>query len=80
MTQIFGLGASVFTLDEERGRRVADRIDADMVFVNHPTRTAADLPFGGVKNSGYRRELSSMGVQEFMNKKLVRVAAIDAAP
>ena len=50
-----------------------------MVFVNHPTWTAADLPFGGVKNSGYGRELSRMGIQEFVNKKLVRVAAIDAA-
>lgn len=74
----FGLGASIFTRDEERGRRVADRIDTGMVFVNHPTWTAADLPFGGVKNSGYGRELSSMGIQEFVNKKLVRVAAIDA--
>ena len=75
----FGLGASIFTRDEARGRRVADRIDTGMVFVNHPTWTAADLPFGGVKNSGYGRELSSMGIQEFVNKKLVRVAAIDAA-
>lgn len=75
----FGLGASIFTSDEARGRRVADRIDTGMVFVNHPTWTAADLPFGGVKNSGYGRELSSMGIQEFVNKKLVRVAAIDAA-
>ena len=56
------------------------RIDAGMVFVDHPTWTAADLPFGGVKKSGYGRELSSMGIWEFMNKKLVRVAAIDAAP
>lgn len=73
----FGLGASIFTRDEARGRRVADRIDTGMVFVNHPTWTAADLPFGGVKNSGYGRELSSMGIQEFVNKKLVRVAAIN---
>jgi len=75
----FGLGGSVFTRDETRGRRVAGRIDTGMMFVNHPTWTAADLPFGGVKNSGYGRELSSMGIQEFVNKKLVRVAAIDAA-
>ena len=75
----FGLGASVFTRDEGRGRRMAGRIDAGMVFINHPTWTAADLPFGGVKNSGYGRELSRMGIQEFVNKKLVRVAAIDAA-
>ena len=74
----FGLGASIFTGDEARGRRVADRIDTGMAFINHPTWTVADLPFGGVKNSGYGRELSSMGIQEFVNKKLVRVAAIDA--
>ena len=49
-----------------------------MVFVNHPTWTATDLPFGGIKNSGYGRELSSQGIQEFVNKKLVRVASIDA--
>lgn len=75
----FGLGGSVFTSDEARGRRVASRIDTGMMFVNHPTWTAADLPFGGIKNSGYGRELSRMGIQEFVNKKLIRVAAIDAA-
>ena len=69
----------MFTRDEGRGRRIADRIDSGMVFINHPTWTAADLPFGGVKNSGYGREFSRMGIQEFVNKKLVRVAAIDAA-
>jgi len=74
----YGLGGSVFTQDIERGKRVASRIDTGMVFVNHPTWTAADLPFGGIKNSGYGRELSSHGIQEFVNKKLVRVAAINA--
>jgi len=74
----FGLGGSVFTKDVARGRRVASRVDTGMVFVNHPTWTTADLPFGGIKNSGYGRELSSMGIQEFVNKKLVRVASIDA--
>lgn len=49
-----------------------------MMFINHPTWTTPDLPFGGVKDSGYGRELSSMGIQEFVNKKLVRVEAIDA--
>jgi succinate-semialdehyde dehydrogenase/glutarate-semialdehyde dehydrogenase len=53
------------------------RVDTGMVFINHPTWTAADLPFGGIKNSGYGRELSSLGIQEFVNKKLVRVASID---
>jgi len=74
----FGLGGSVFTKDVARGKRVASRIDTGMVFVNHPTWTAMDLPFGGIKNSGYGRELSSLGIQEFVNKKLVRVASIDA--
>ena len=74
----FGLGGSVFTKDVARGKRVASRIDTGMVFVNHPTWTTPDLPFGGIKNSGYGRELSSMGIQEFVNKKLVRVASIDA--
>ena len=74
----FGLGGSVFTRDVARGKRVASRVDTGMVFVNHPTWTTPDLPFGGIKNSGYGRELSSMGIQEFVNKKLVRVAAIDA--
>lgn len=74
----FGLGGSVFTQDIERGKRVASRIDTGMVFINHPTWTACDLPFGGIKNSGYGRELSSMGIQEFVNKKLVRVSSIDA--
>ena len=74
----FGLGGSVFTKDVARGKRVASRIDTGMMFVNHPTWTAPDLPFGGIKNSGYGRELSSMGIQEFVNKKLVRVASIDA--
>lgn len=74
----FGLGGSVFTKDVARGKRVASRIDTGMVFVNHPTWTAADLPFGGIKTSGYGRELSSLGIQEFVNKKLVRNSSIDA--
>ena len=49
-----------------------------MMFVNQPTWTLPELPFGGIKNSGYGRELSSMGIHEFVNKKLVRVASIDA--
>jgi succinate-semialdehyde dehydrogenase / glutarate-semialdehyde dehydrogenase len=74
----FGLGGSVFTADVERGKRIARRIDTGMVFINHPTWTAADLPFGGIKNSGYGRELSSLGIHEFVNKKLIRVSALDA--
>jgi len=74
----FGLGGSVFTENVARGKRVASRVDTGMMFVNHPTWTTPDLPFGGIKNSGYGRELSSMGIQEFVNKKLVRVTSIDA--
>jgi succinate-semialdehyde dehydrogenase/glutarate-semialdehyde dehydrogenase len=74
----FGLGGSVFTKDVARGKRLASRVDTGMMFVNHPTWTRPDLPFGGIKDSGYGRELSSMGIQEFVNKKLVCVEAIDA--
>jgi succinate-semialdehyde dehydrogenase/glutarate-semialdehyde dehydrogenase len=72
----FGLGCSVFTQDIERGKRVADQIDTGMVFINHPTWTQADLPFGGTKGSGYGRELSELGVDEFVNKKLIRVSEL----
>ena len=72
----FGLGGSVFTRDVERGKRVADQIDAGMVFINHPTWTQADLPFGGVKHSGYGRELSELGINEFVNKKLIRTSEL----
>ena len=70
----FGLGGSVFTQNIERGRRVARRIDTGMVFVNSAAVSLPDLPFGGVKNSGYGRELSAAGIQEFVNRKLIRVA------
>lgn len=72
----FGLGGSVFTSDIERGKRVADQIDTGMVFINHPTWTQADLPFGGTKGSGYGRELSELGIDEFVNKKLIRTSAL----
>ena len=73
----FGLGGSVFTQDIERGKRVADQIDTGMVFINHPTWTQADLPFGGTKQSGFGRELSELGIQEFVNKKLIRVSGLN---
>ena len=69
----FGLGGSVFTQDIERGKRVARRIDTGMVFINSSAVSSPELPFGGVKNSGYGRELSGAGIQEFVNKKLIRV-------
>ncbi|WP_109478200.1 NAD-dependent succinate-semialdehyde dehydrogenase [Paraburkholderia sp. C35] len=67
----YGLGGSVLTADIERGQRVADRIDTGMIFVNRPFATTPQLPFGGVKNSGFGRELSLAGFDEFVNKKLV---------
>jgi succinate-semialdehyde dehydrogenase/glutarate-semialdehyde dehydrogenase len=77
----FGLGCSIFSEDEHRARRVAEQIDVGMVTINHPGFTAPDLPFGGVKQSGYGRELGELGLQEFVNKKMIRtVAANDPAP
>ena len=73
----FGLGGSVFTADLVRGKRVARRIETGMVFVNHPTWTSPELPFGGINNSGYGRELSSLGIQEFVNKKLIHVESLE---
>jgi succinate-semialdehyde dehydrogenase/glutarate-semialdehyde dehydrogenase len=68
----FGLGGSVCTQDEARGQRVASRVDTGMMFVNNIDWADAELPFGGIKHSGYGRELGNMGIQEFVNKKLVR--------
>jgi succinate-semialdehyde dehydrogenase/glutarate-semialdehyde dehydrogenase len=72
----FGLGCSIFTQNIEKGKRIADLIDTGMVFINHPTWTQADLPFGGTKGSGYGRELSELGIDEFVNKKLIRISAL----
>ena len=74
----FGLGGSVWTKDVARGKRVASQIDTGMMFVNNIDWTDAELPFGGVKHSGYGRELGNMGIQEFVNKKLVRTVVMDA--
>lgn len=76
----FGLGASVFTADLERGKRIALAIESGMTFVNNPTWSTPHLPFGGVKNSGYGRELSQLGFGEFVNWKLVAVSEAGALP
>jgi succinate-semialdehyde dehydrogenase/glutarate-semialdehyde dehydrogenase len=68
----YGLGSYVFTTDPEQAERVADQIDAGMVFINGVMLDAAELPFGGVKRSGFGRELGHFGVDEFVNKKLIR--------
>ena len=69
----YGLGSYVMTNDPEQALRVADKIDAGMVFVNVVGADAAELPFGGVKRSGFGRELGRFGADEFVNKKLIRV-------
>jgi succinate-semialdehyde dehydrogenase/glutarate-semialdehyde dehydrogenase len=74
----FGLGGSVFTQDLERGKRVASRVETGMMFINNIDWSDAELPFGGIKYSGYGRELGDMGIQEFVNKKLVREADVPA--
>lgn len=74
----FGLGGSVFTRDTKHGAAVARQISTGMVFVNHPTMVKADLPFGGIRRSGYGRELLGLGIKEFVNHKLIDVVDIDA--
>lgn len=74
----FGLGGSVFTSDTKHGADVARKISTGMVFVNHPTKVEADLPFGGIRRSGYGRELLGLGLKEFVNHKLIDVVDIDA--
>jgi len=76
----FGLGGSVFTANLERGRDVARRIESGMVFVNRPVWSAPELPFGGVKNSGYGRELSELGIGEFVNRKQINISAAGSPP
>jgi succinate-semialdehyde dehydrogenase/glutarate-semialdehyde dehydrogenase len=70
----FGLGSYVMTNDPEQAARVADQIDAGMVYVNIVGADSAELPFGGTKRSGFGRELGRYGADEFVNKKLIRIS------
>ncbi len=74
----FGLGGSVFTKDVARGLKLASRVETGMMFINNISWSDAELPFGGIKNSGYGRELGDMGIQQFVNKKLVRTGDFSA--
>ena len=69
----FGLGSYVFSNDPDQAQRVADALDTGMVYVNGVGLDGAELPFGGVKRSGFGRELGRYGIEEFVNKKLIRV-------
>jgi len=69
----FGLGSSIWTGDVERGKKLAESVEAGLVFVNGMVASDARLPFGGVKNSGYGRELSDYGIKEFTNIQTVWV-------
>jgi succinate-semialdehyde dehydrogenase/glutarate-semialdehyde dehydrogenase len=67
----FGLGGSICTADPERAKRLASQLQSGMVFLNFSALTTPELPFGGVKRSGFGRELSSFGIEEFANKKMI---------
>jgi succinate-semialdehyde dehydrogenase / glutarate-semialdehyde dehydrogenase len=69
----YGLGSYVFTNDPEQGRRVASQLEAGMVFVNLVDADGAELPFGGVKRSGFGRELGRFAIEEFVNRKMIRI-------
>jgi len=68
----YGLGSYVFTTDQAQAIRVANALDTGMVFINGVGLDAPDLPFGGTKRSGFGRELGTLGIEEFINKKLIR--------
>ena len=68
---VYGLGSYVFTTDPEQGERVANALETGMTYINEVGADSCELPFGGVKNSGYGRELGALGINEFVNLKLI---------
>ncbi|HEV6967109.1 aldehyde dehydrogenase family protein [Roseateles sp.] len=71
---LFGLGGTIFSSNIERARSMASRIETGMVFINTATTSRPQLPFGGIKRSGFGRELGEQGLKEFANRKLVVVS------
>ena len=71
----FGLSGAIFTADVERAKELASRIETGSVWINSRSTSSPELPFGGVKRSGYGRELSELGIKEFVNHKIVVVSA-----
>nr|WP_252345639.1 aldehyde dehydrogenase family protein [Gluconobacter sp. P1C6_b] len=69
----YGLGGAVFSRNIRRAEKVAEQVETDMGFINTATAAAPELPFGRIKNSGFGRELSFLGLEEFINRKLVRI-------
>jgi succinate-semialdehyde dehydrogenase/glutarate-semialdehyde dehydrogenase len=69
---VYGLGSSIFSTNIAQAQALATRLETGMTFINSPTGSEPALPFGGVKNSGFGRELSYLGMDEFINKKLIR--------
>lgn len=76
----YGLGANIWTRDIDQAKSLAEQIDAGCVFINDFVKSDPALPFGGVKDSGYGRELADFGIREFMNVKTVVVKASPRAP
>jgi succinate-semialdehyde dehydrogenase/glutarate-semialdehyde dehydrogenase len=74
----YGLGGAVFSSDVGRAQAVAERLETGMVWINHPTSSEPNLPFGGIKRSGYGRELAEIGLREFANRKLIALTPLDA--
>jgi succinate-semialdehyde dehydrogenase/glutarate-semialdehyde dehydrogenase len=71
---VYGLGASIWTRDLERGQRLARQVESGAVFINGMVASDPRLPFGGVKRSGYGRELAAVGIREFTNIQAIWVA------